>query len=73
MSDKKKVWIVGQGLFNLYGYNNLRLPALVDLTPTQIENCKQRGYILSDFTGISQQSKKNGLRSISCQSLLKRR
>lgn len=72
MADKRKVYILSQGVFNLYGYQNLTLPAIVDLTPQEIEDCKAKGYVLQDFTGISKNTSKDRLHTMSCASLLRK-
>lgn len=51
MLAKKKVYIMNQGVFNFFGYHNLILPAIVDLTENQLEFVKEQGYAIEEFSG----------------------
>lgn len=51
MLAKKKVYIMNQGVFDLFGYHNLVLPAIVDLTESQINFIKAEGYAVEEFSG----------------------
>lgn len=72
MSNKQKVYIMNQGIFNMYGYQNLTLPAIVDLTLQQIEDLKAKGYVIQNFTGIAKPAV-DRIVSVSCATLKNRR
>ena len=42
---------MNQGVFNLFGYHNLILPAIVDLTESQVDFVKAQGYAIEEFSG----------------------
>ena len=73
MANKRKVYILNQGVFNMYGYQNLTLPAIVDLTPQEIEDCKAKGYVMQDFTGITKNNSNDRMHTMSCASLLRKK
>lgn len=47
---KKKVYVLNHGTFNLFGYNNIHIPAIIDLEEDQIEWMKSSGYRIEEVT-----------------------
>ena len=72
MLAKKKVYIMNQGVFNLFGYHNLVLPAIVDLTENQVDYVKEQGYAVEEFSGNAA-PEYNTIPSVGFSSVINRR
>jgi|ADurb_Gel_03_Slu_FD_contig_31_1219433_length_1231_multi_3_in_0_out_0_1 hypothetical protein len=49
-TGKKRIYIQNHGVFNMFGYSNIKLPAVLELTEEQCRWLNSNGYQFQEFS-----------------------